>query len=211
MANSPKYKKSPEYEKNVFINCPFDYKYSKLFQVIIFTIHSVGLRPRCALETITGENRINKIIRIISESKYGIHDISRTELDKANNLPRFNMPLELGIDLGGKKLGHSFDDKKILILDIEPYRFQKFISDIGGYDPRPHGNRKVEVIQIVSDWLRGELDNPEIPNGKQIYDDYRNFEIDYKEIKKNLPKRPSFLDFSHTVAKWLDEIRKKKI
>src|SRR5262249_5963635 len=29
--------------------------------------------------------------------KYGIHDISRTEVTSASGLPRFNMPLELGV------------------------------------------------------------------------------------------------------------------
>lgn len=195
-----------DYNVNVFINCPFDTKYSKLFNCIVFTIHSLGLRPRCALETTNAEQRIDKIFRIIAESKYGIHDISCTELDKEHNLPRFNMPFELGLDLGCKELNPFYKDKEHLILDVEAYRYQKFMSDIAGYDPRPHSNKKQEVIQIVSDWLRGNLDKPELPNGKQIYDDYKNFEKDFAEAKKHLPKKPSFPDFSHTIAKWINEL-----
>jgi transcription initiation factor TFIIIB Brf1 subunit/transcription initiation factor TFIIB len=44
--------------------------------------------------------RIEKIAGIIAACKFGIHDISRTELDPTTHLPRFNMPLELGLFLG---------------------------------------------------------------------------------------------------------------
>jgi hypothetical protein len=39
------------------------------------------------------ETRIDKLYRIVEASRFGIHDLSRTELDAVNNLPRFNMPL----------------------------------------------------------------------------------------------------------------------
>ncbi|MBI9050595.1 MAG: hypothetical protein JEZ00_14335 [Anaerolineaceae bacterium] len=117
-------KKSNDFDKNVFINCPFDILYANLFNSIIFTIHDTGFRPRCALEASNaGQNRLDKIYRIISDCKYSIHDISRTELDKATNLPRFNMPFELGVDLGCKKYGNIYQRQKVvLILDSEPYR-----------------------------------------------------------------------------------------
>jgi hypothetical protein len=37
---------------------------------------------------------------MIAECDFSIHDISRVELDDHSRLPRFNMPLELGADLG---------------------------------------------------------------------------------------------------------------
>lgn len=52
-----------------------------------------------------GQARISKIYDLIRRSKYSIHDISRTELDPDHSLPRFNMPLELGIFLGAKEYG----------------------------------------------------------------------------------------------------------
>ncbi len=35
--------------------------------------------------------RIDKIVRIIEECKYAIHDLSRTDPDPEHNLPRFNI------------------------------------------------------------------------------------------------------------------------
>lgn len=75
--------------------------------------------PRCALEIQdSSQTRIDKIFRIISECRYGMHDICRTEPDPATNLPRFNMPLELGIFLGAKHFGDNYQNLKVcLILD----------------------------------------------------------------------------------------------
>ena len=67
---------------------------------MVFTVLRCGFTPRCALEVIDGgSTRISKIENLIEECPLGIHDISRTELDAANALPRFNMPLELGLFL----------------------------------------------------------------------------------------------------------------
>ena len=89
------------YNDNVFINCPFDTPYKPLFWAIIFTIQDCAFTARCAQEEDNaGEVRITKIIKIIDECRYGIHDISKADLDATTQLARFNMPLELGIFFG---------------------------------------------------------------------------------------------------------------
>src|SRR5215216_4348592 len=124
------------YDDNVFINCPFDEHYTSIFQALVFAIHDAGFVARSALEiNDAGQVRLEKIINIISESKYSIHDLSRVELDSSNFLPRFNMPLELGILIGAKRFGNKRQaSKAALIMDKEPYRYQIFISDIAGQD-----------------------------------------------------------------------------
>ena len=93
-----------DYNNNVFINCPFDSDYKPLFDAMIFTVHDCGFIARCALEEDDASQvRIDKIYSIIADCRYGIHDISRTQLDAASGFSRFNMPLELGIFLGAKK------------------------------------------------------------------------------------------------------------
>jgi hypothetical protein len=118
---------------NVFINCPFDQDYHPLFYSIVFTVLLAGFRPRCALEASNAAVfRLQKIRNIISECKYGIHDISRTELT-SKGLPRFNMPLELGIDYGSKEFGNSrHRSKSFLVMDRTPHRYEHFISDLKG-------------------------------------------------------------------------------
>ena len=125
------------YGLNVFVNCPFDEEYkSTLFPAIIFTIYDCGFRARSTLEDEDGgKNRLDKIFSIIKSSKFGIHDISRTELDRDTQLPRFNMPLELGFFMAAKKYGAKEQkQKKCLILDTDAHRYLSFISDIRGQD-----------------------------------------------------------------------------
>ena len=69
--------------------------------------------PRSALELDDGSVvRIEKILNIIGDCKFAVHDLSRTELDPTTQLPRFNMPLELGIFLGAKRFGDAEQNKK---------------------------------------------------------------------------------------------------
>lgn len=126
------------YDDSVFINCPFDAEYQEIFRALVFTVHDCGFLARCALEVDdSGEVRISKINRIIRECRHGIHDISRTELDRTENLPRFNMPLELGLYLGAREFGIGRQkQKRSLILDVEKYRYQKFCSDIAARTSR---------------------------------------------------------------------------
>lgn len=103
----------PAYDRNVFLNCPFDEEYQPLFRAMVFTVEDCGFRARCALEAEnSGEVRIDKINRIIRECRHGIHDISRTEPDPVNSLPRFNMPLELGLFRGAREFGSRVQQQK---------------------------------------------------------------------------------------------------
>ena len=68
------------FEKNVFINCPFDENYKPLLKVLIFSTIKIGLNPRLALErNNSAEIRLSKIKEILEQSKYSIHDLSRAK------------------------------------------------------------------------------------------------------------------------------------
>ena len=74
---------STTYPTSVFINCPFDNSYLELFRAVIFAVHDCGFVARSALEIDdSGQVRIEKIIAIIRQCQYGVHDISRTDLDE---------------------------------------------------------------------------------------------------------------------------------
>ena len=201
-----------ERENNIFINCPFDAEYLPIFHAIVFAVLDSGFKPRCALEiTDAGDVRIDKIARIIEECSHSIHDISRTELDPDSNLPRFNMPLELGLYLGCKKFGggdHAL--KRCLVLDREGHRYQRFISDIGGQDIRVHNNNPRDAIIAVRHWLREVSGRAEIPGGTVIYRRYRAFIRSLPAICRNLQydiRDLPFVDRRYTMEVWLREDR----
>jgi hypothetical protein len=50
--------------------------------------------------------------------------------------------LELGLFLGAKRFGDEEQRRKrALVLDVERYRYQRFISDLAGVDVTPHEAR----------------------------------------------------------------------
>lgn len=170
-------RKRPATSRDVFINCPFDDEYRPMFRAIIFAVIRSGFRARSAQETDdTSENRFSKILQIIDESRFGIHDISRTEADGDPPLPRFNMPLELGAFLGAKRFGTDrHDRKRALVLDREKHRYQRLVSDIAGQDIRCHDGQVGKAIVEVATWLRVQSKKKTVPGGQAIAVEFEQF------------------------------------
>lgn len=199
--------RAAEYDHNVFINCPFDEAYAPLFEAIVFAVNDAGFRPKSARERLdSSQVRLQKIVELIAASRFSIHDLSRTTLDDATALPRFNMPLELGIDLGCKAYHPDCSGKSLLIFDSEQHRFQKFVSDLSGQDIHHHGNDARTAVTRVRNWLRTESGNENIPGGAAIYSRYQAYRADLPQICTELKldiRDLTFADLSYTIARWL--------
>ena len=195
---------------DVFINCPFDADYEPLFRGLLFTILKAGFYPRCALEIADSSvARLEKIMAMIGQSQYGVHDLSRTETDPMSALPRFNMPFELGVFLACKRFGGKVQrTKSCLILDREPYRYRQFLSDISGLDISTHGGRVERMIRRVRDWLRAESHRPEIPGSEDIIRRYRQFQDDFPDLYRMIHVNEhtiAYADLAHTMREWLQK------
>jgi hypothetical protein len=195
---------------NVFLNLPFDQDYKPLFEALVFAVFDCGYIPRCALEQQDGgQVRIEKLKKLIVDSDKAIHDISRTELDPKNKLPRFNMPFELGLYLGAKWFGNLQNKgKNCLIFDRDRYRYQKFISDIAGQDVKGHGNNPLKVVEMVRDWLKDASPAIHIPGGLVIYKKYKMFRKELPFLCKKLKLKQEHLkynDYAYLVSLWLQE------
>jgi hypothetical protein len=197
---------------DVFINCPFDARYRKIFRAIVFTVLDCNFEPHCALNRDdSGHIRVEKIYRMIGSCLFGIHDISRTEPDKKTKLPRFNMPFELGLFLGAREYGGRKQKRKVtLILDKEPFRYQKFISDIAGQDIHAHRDKPAEVISIVRNWFlhatREDGRDP-LPSGKVIAERYASFEAELPALCTTArldDDKLTYRDYTWLVRKWLE-------
>ncbi|AWT14866.1 MULTISPECIES: hypothetical protein [Stenotrophomonas] len=172
---------NPDY---VFINCPFTTDYRALFDCMVFTILACGFQPRSALEAADGGDvRMDKIVRLIKESTYSIHDLSAVALDDTNNLPRFNMPFELGMVIGCKKIaGRAYASRSVLILEQTKYTSQKCLSDIAGQDLKAHGGQPQTLCRIVRSWLVAESGRSKIPGQTAIFNAYTRFSAELPDI-----------------------------
>jgi hypothetical protein len=194
--------------RDVFINCPFDDDYAPGFRALVFAVLACGFRARCAREMDDGtETRIDKLYRIIEQSRFGVHDLSRTELDKDHGLPRFNMPLELGIFLGAKRFGDgSHKQKRCLIIDTEQYRFQKFISDLAGMDVTPHRGDPRRMVECTRNWLVTASRRRSIPSNAVILDSFDRFAHGLPKIAQEAGLDGTalvFADFERLVLAWV--------
>lgn len=166
------------FETSLFINCPFDGEYLPFLRVLIFTVFECGLQPRLASERVdSGQVRIEKIRDLIRSCRYSIHDISRMEALLPGDDPRFNMPFELGLDLGCRYYGAPrLRDKQCLILEKEQYRYQRVLSDISGNDIRSHEGDTRILITEVRNWLHvvtGKI----LPSGAVLWERFNFFRV----------------------------------
>jgi hypothetical protein len=194
----------------IFINCPFDESFSPLLRAIQFTVHACGYTPRSALEEDNSADiRLSKIFRLIKECRYGIHDISCTELDPKSQLPRFNMPFELGLFLGISEASTSKIRRKCaLVLDRERYRYQIYLSDIAGQDIRSHGGTPYGAIQAVRKWLNAQDKMHPHPGTLQIQKLFDTFsaQMHLQLQKQGLSVEDlSFVDWSNLMQAWIVE------
>jgi hypothetical protein len=198
----------PTYSSSVFINCPFDLEYRPLFRALVFTIEACGFTPRCALEVEdSGETRAEKLVRLIRGSRLGIHDILRTELNP-EGLPRFNMPYEFGMFVG---LKHSTEPaqrrKAVLVLDREPYRYQRFLSDIAGQDIQSHDGRVEALIIKVRNWLHNQTESG-VSGSAAVLNQFAAFVNDIPDwlvrLRKTEADLENYRDFRQLVFTWLE-------
>lgn len=199
--------------QRVFINVPFDGKYKPFFDATVFTVIACGCVPRCALETEnTAQTRFSIIVELVKQCRMGIHDLSRSTPGRSNQLPRLNMPFELGLFLGAREFGGSpHRNKTCIVLDSYPRRYRKVISDLAGHDVVSHNNRISRLINVLRDWLAAApgIDGIRIlPGGKQICDLYMEFQEKLRKMcchAKIQRTKLTYRDYIHFVKEWLLE------
>jgi hypothetical protein len=185
-----------QYEDLIFMNCTFDTSYYPLLRDIIFAVYRCCFTPTSELGTDNSlQNRLAKIQNCILSAKYGIHDISRTGLN-AKQLPRFNMPFELGLFFGAKEFGSGKQkDKNAIIFDRSKYRYQSFISDLNGIDIKAHVNDPCTVIKYIRDWLHVSSKRKNLPGETVLIQEYKKFKKTVPYTAKRLGFKPSDIPY----------------
>lgn len=160
---------------SIFVNCPFDDAYRPIFDALVFAIVACGYKVASALQVAdSGELRLEKLYRLIEGAAHSVHDISRVEVDGTSGLPRFNMPIELGIALGHGRYAERRPKPRLLILDSERHRYQVFASDLAGLDIAEHRGEPDAAVACVRHFLAADV--RDLPTADRMVDLHRSFD-----------------------------------
>lgn len=122
---------------SVFLNIPYDSAFEKLYLAYVAGLSAFGLIPRATVEIPSSQRRLERILRLIQECAYSIHDLSRVRLDtKVPRAPRFNMPFKLGLAVA---LNIRNRRATWYVCEGVRHRVSKSLSDLNGTDVRIHG------------------------------------------------------------------------
>ncbi len=141
-------------------------------------------------------NRLSKIEELIEKCKYGIHNISRTELN-TESFPRFNMPFELGLFFGATRYGNKLQKtKNALIFEKTKFTYQNYLSDLSGVDIKAHNNDTSVIIHNISDWLKTSSKRTTIPDYLKILNDFKNLQLRLPKVLSGLNVELNSLTFN---------------
>lgn len=161
---------------SVFLNIPYDSAFENLYLAYIAGLSAFGLIPRATLEIPTSQRRLDRILKLIQQCTYSIHDLSRVQLDaRAPRVPRFNMPFELGLavaqDAGNRR-------QTWYVCETVPYRINKSLSDLNGTDVRTHGGTVRGVFGTLCEIFVRKTRQPSAEEMYRIY----------LVLRRNLPR-----------------------
>ena len=135
----------------VFINLAYDETLQDIFVAYLTGVVSLGWTPRAAIETYdTAKSRLQRIYALITQCRYSFHDLSFVALDGKSFLPRFNMPLELGIAIVEHYRTEGRLRHEWFAFDSEAYRLQRSTSDLNGYEALIHNGTAEGVLRALS-------------------------------------------------------------
>jgi hypothetical protein len=159
--------------KSVFLNIPYDAAFEDLYLAYIVGLTQLGLRVNATL-AVPNQDRLQTIIRLIEASGFSIHDLSRIEA--SHGVPRFNMPVELGLAL---YRSHVTKGKhRVFVFESKRYRAQRSTSDVNGIDPHIHHGTPKGLMGSLRNIFRQPGNATTVPE----------MLASYRAVKRKLPE-----------------------
>lgn len=174
----------------VFLNIPYDQRYTSLYLSLISGVCAFGLVPRATIEIPGGERRLDRIFALLRACRYSIHDLSRVTLDrKPPATPRFNMPFELGLAVAWQKSSPRIDHQWI-VMEARPRRLEKSLSDLAGTDASVHDGTPEGVFrELCSIFVTARRQQPTVQQTVTIF---LNLKKAAPEVKRRSGSRTLF-------------------
>jgi len=170
--------------ESVFLNIPYDNAFEDLYLAYIVGLTQLGLRVHAAL-AVPNQGRLETIIELMEESKFSIHDLSRVEVSRG--VPRFNMPVELGLAL---YRSHTTKGKhRVFIFETKAHRAQRSTSDVNGIDPQIHRGTPRGLMSALRNIFRQPGDATTVP---EMLASYRAVKRKLPELRRNAGSKSLF-------------------
>ncbi len=167
----------PKRIESVFLNIPYDVAFEKLYLAYIVGLTQLGFRINAAL-AVPSQGRLETIINLIEHSDFSIHDLSRIEASRG--VPRFNMPVELGLALFRSHVANG--KHTVFIFESRRYRAQRSTSDVNGIDPQIHGGAARGLMAGLRNIFRQAGDVTTVP---EMLASYRAVKRKLPELRRN--------------------------
>jgi hypothetical protein len=143
----------------------------------------LGLNINATL-AVPNQGRLGRIVSLIEQSDVSIHDLSRIEL--TSGIPRFNMPLELGLAL---YRSHTTKGRhRVYVFEKKAYRMLQSTSDINGIDAQIHNGRPKGIMV----GLRNIFHQPDGTTVPEMLSSYRAVKRRLPELRRNAGSRSLF-------------------
>lgn len=111
----------------------------------------LGLNPRCVVQIPASADRLTRLVKIIQESPFSIHDLSRVQLSGTASpfrVPRFNMPFELGLAVAICS-SDANAGRQWKLMEAVPHRLNHSLSDVDGYNPVIHNGTVTGTFEAL--------------------------------------------------------------
>jgi hypothetical protein len=109
--------------------------------------------------------------------------------------------------MGAKRFGRSRQrEQRLLIFDTEPYRYQKFISDLAGMDIHAHDGQPQRALVESRHWLTN-VSRRQLLSERDLLTRYRTFRAALPAMATELDLEPlhiTYVDFEWILAGWLE-------
>lgn len=138
--------------RRVFLNIPFDAAYEPIAVGLVAALVHLGIQPTTVLELGGGAApRLDRLLEQIRGSDFSVHDLSRVQVSGRGRgaVPRFNMPFELGLAVAVARLDRDRSAHTCALLEARPYRLQRSLSDMNGFDPIIHNGTRAGAVRSM--------------------------------------------------------------
>lgn len=158
-------------------------------------------------EPISGQESHCRAESIVVEAKLTVQEKDKDRVQEALGADATEIHIKRTFILnGGTRFGSPRQQRKrTLILDREPYRYQKFISDIAGQDIKSHDGDPKLAIRQVRNWLSSSptMADVMVPGPGRIVERYQLFRDELPELCRRVRLNPDgliFKDFTTCVS-----------